>query len=302
MGVLLSALRSVDFLQGSPEDVVEQFLLAGRCADHPKAHSLWRVGSQPEGLVVAVTGEAKTTQHGAEGREFIERFVGPGEWLGLQSTLDGLPHPTSAEVSKTGTFFHMQRVAFLAFLDRHPDIRQRAITALGRLYRRSVQDREDMALRPVGQRVAQFLIDHACVRQADGAKVLIHVTQAEIAARLGTVREVVARTLAEFSAQRLIERTDTGIFIENWSGLHAAAAIDLPHGRDAPSASGPPSPDVRTARFYLPRSESWSKRSLPETTGCREHLGDLETCERNGCPAAREDAEKRRRSAGRKNG
>jgi len=294
MGVLLNALRSVDFLQGSPEDVVEQFLLAGRCADHPKGHSLWRATTPSEGLVVAVTGEAKTTQHGADGREFIERFIGPGEWVGLQSALDGLPHPTSAEVSKTGTFFHLPRPAFLGFLDRHPDVRQRAIASLGRLYRRSVQDREDMALRPVSQRVAQFLLDNACVRQSDGAKVLLHATQAEIAARLGTVREVVARTLAEFSAQGLVERTDDGIFIEDWNGLHSAAGVEVADRRITPSASGPPTPEVRTARFYLPRGEAWSRRGEPESTGCREHLGDLALCQKHGCPAAREEADKKR--------
>ena len=44
---------------------------------------------------------------------------------------------------------------------------------LGRRLRRNLREREDIALRPVSERVAHFLIANACVRQGPGAKVLV---------------------------------------------------------------------------------------------------------------------------------
>jgi CRP/FNR family transcriptional regulator len=302
VGLLLDTLRIVDFLTGVDDDVLDEFLVAGRCVDLPKNHVIWKRGGAPEGIVIPVTGEAKTLGHGSEGREFIERFVGPGEWMGLQSSLDGLPHPADAEVTRAGAFFRIPRKQLTDLLDAHPAVRQKATTSVGLLYRQGVLDREAVVLQPVPQRLARFLLDHACLRQGDGAKVLTHATQSDIASRLGTVREVVARTLGEFAAQGLISRTPYGIFVDDWVGLSRFAGDEQPI---LPTTTGTTAPTVRTARFYLPLREDWSRAHEPESTGCREHLGDLTSCERNGCPAAkdlreREDREARERVAARR--
>lgn len=296
MGVLVDALKSVDFLRSSPDEVVQAFLVAGKCTDRDKGEMLWRAGTPPQGIAIPVTGEAKTVSHGPDGREFIDQFIGPGEWIGLQSTLDGLPHPTGAEVSRAGAFFEIARPTMLQLFDRYPDVRMRSVEAVGRIYRRSVRDREDVVLRPVPERLARFLLEHSCVRQQDGAKVLVHATQSEIAARLGTVREVVARTLSDFIARGLVSRTDSGLFVDDWAGLQAMGNVE-PGRRDPLEAVESASPQVRTARFYLPRSESWTRARENDPVGCGDHVGDLSPCERAGCPGAREEMDRRRKSA-----
>jgi CRP/FNR family transcriptional regulator len=293
VGLLLDTLRIVDFLAGEPDEVLDQFLVAGKCVDFPKNHVVWKRGGQPEGIVVPITGEAKTLGHGPDGREFIERFVGPGEWMGLQSSLDGLPHPTDAEVTRSGAFFRLGRKPLMDLLDAHSSVRRRATTSIGLLYRQNVHDREDMVLLPVTQRLARFLIEHACLRQTDGAKVLLHATQADIAARLGTVREVVARALGEFASQGIIARTPYGLFIEDWNGLRSVAGEETTRSTP-PEASAA---NIRTARFYLPLREDWSRAHEPESSGCREHLGDLSACAHNGCPAARDMMEREEKEA-----
>lgn len=296
VGLLLDTLRIVDFLAGEPDEVLDQFLVAGKCVDFTKGHVVWKRGGQPEGIVVPITGEAKTLGHGPDGREFIERFVGPGEWMGLQSSLDGLPHPTDAEVTRSGAFFRLARKPLMDLLDAHASVRRRATTSIGLLYRQNVHDREDMVLLTVTQRLARFLIEHACLRQTDGAKVLLHATQADIAARLGTVREVVARALGEFASQGLIARTPYGLFIEDWNGLRSVAGEETTRSTP-PESSGAPAATVRTARFYLPLREDWSRAHEPESSGCREHLGDLSACAHNGCPAARDMMEREEKEA-----
>lgn len=297
MGVLIDALNSVDFLHGESADVVCEFLAGGKCADREAGETFWRAGTPPLGIVIPVTGEAKTVSHGADGREFIDRLVGPGECLGLQGTLDGIAHGTAAEVSRAGVFFDLSRPATLELFDRHPAVRTKAVEALGRIYRRSVSDREDVIMRPVQVRFARFLIEHACIRRADGARMLLHATQSEIAARLGTVREVVSRVLSDFISRGLLARTDAGLFIDDWAGLNAIAGIEPgPHGTEDPVSRA--AAKVRTARFYLPRSEDWTKARENERLGCLDHTGNLGPCERADCPGAREEAAAIRNPAG----
>jgi CRP/FNR family transcriptional regulator len=290
MALLLDTLRSVEFLAGSGDDVVLRFMVLGKSADFAKGHVFWRAGRPPELVVIPVSGEAKTTTRSAEGREFIDRFLASGECVGLASALDGLPHPTDAEVVRAGEFFTMPRANFLKFLGEQPAIRAKAGEMIGALYRRNLKEREDVALHPVPQRVAEFLLTNACVRQSDGARVLVHATQAELAARLGTVREVVARIFADFGQRGLIERTDHGIYISDWNGLHAEAGLEPPDPTemDARKARAP-SAELRTTRFFLPTVERRRRHeSVDEAAQCREHLGDVSLCRDRGCPAAAE--------------
>jgi CRP/FNR family transcriptional regulator len=295
MALLLDTLRSVEFLAGVGDDVVLRFMVLGKSADFVKGHVFWRAGKAPEMLVIPVSGEAKTTTRSAEGREFIDRFLASGQCMGLASCLDGMAHPTDAEVVRAGEFFTMPRATFLRFLGEHPGIRAAAGQMIGALYRRNLKEREDVALHPVPQRVAEFLLSHACVRQADGARVLVHATQAELAARLGTVREVVARIFADFGQRGLIERTDHGIYISDWNGLHAEAGLDSPHREEMSAREGNASPaGVRTTRFFLPTIERRRRHeSVDEAAQCREHLGDVSLCRDRGCPAAAELSPKR---------
>jgi CRP/FNR family transcriptional regulator len=294
MALLLESLRSVEFLAGADQDVVVRFMVLGKSADYPKGHVFWKAGREPELIVVPVSGEAKTTTRSAEGREFIDRFLASGECIGLASAVDGMPHPTDAEVVRAGEFFTMPRAKFLEFLDAHPEIRAAASKMIGALYRRNLKEREDVALHPVPQRVAEFLLAHACVRQADGARVLVHATQAELAARLGTVREVVARIFADFTQRGLIEREDHGIYVSDWDGLHAEAGLDPPHQSEIGGRGVEPSSQVRTARFFLPTVERKRRHQLAdEAAQCRDHLGDLSLCRDRGCPAAAELQPKR---------
>lgn len=284
MALLLDTLKSVDFLKTCDHEMVLRFMVLGRSCDHVKGHVFWRVESSPQGIVIPVTGEAKSASRSEEGREFIDRFVGPGECIGLQSTMDGLPHPTNVEVVRKGEFFSITRRAFQDFVAENPSVVTNLALVLGRRYRQNLREREDIALRPVAERIGRFLVEHACVRQDDGAKVLIDATQAEIAARIGTVREVVARVFANFADRGLIERTPNGIFISDWDGMVAAANMTQEETGEA-DVYGPDS-HVRTARFFLSAGERKRPGIANDPRVCREHLGDLRRCREAGCPGA----------------
>jgi CRP-like cAMP-binding protein len=293
MALLLDTLKSVDFLVAADEATVLRFMVLGKSADFPKGHLFWRPGDPPNTLVIPVSGEAKTTTRNSEGREFIDRFLVSGECFDMTCAIDGLPCPTGAEVVRPGEFFTMPRANFLRFLDEHPEVRDLATRMIGESYRRNMKEREDVALRSVPQRVAEFLLHNSCVRQADGAKVLVHATQAEMAARLGTVREVVSRIFSDFEQRGLIEKTEHGIFVSDWNGLHAEAGLEQPDPRELAARQGPAPGEVRTTRFFLPTIER-RRRRLPheDASGCRDHLGDLTLCRANGCPGAIDDSKR----------
>ncbi|HET60095.1 MAG TPA: Crp/Fnr family transcriptional regulator [Chloroflexi bacterium] len=77
---------------------------------------------------------------------------------------------------------------------------------------------EQMALHTVRGRLARFLLD-----QADGKLPLRQYTQDEIAQSLGTVRDVVGRTLRSFEDAGLIRRDRSRILLRDRAGLEHEA-------------------------------------------------------------------------------
>ena len=77
---------------------------------------------------------------------------------------------------------------------------------------------EDLSLRTVRGRLVRFLLEHA-----DAGRVTRQWTQEEIAARLGTVRDVVGRTLRAFADRGLVRMDRQRIVLLDREGLEDEA-------------------------------------------------------------------------------
>ena len=76
---------------------------------------------------------------------------------------------------------------------------------------------EEMAFQPVAGRLARLLLDH--FELAGDAAISRHLTLDEMAARIGSTREMVCRALYSFSDKSLIEVTRTEFVLTNRDGL-----------------------------------------------------------------------------------
>ena len=85
---------------------------------------------------------------------------------------------------------------------------------------------EDLSLRTVRGRLARFLLEHAPTElgeAADAVQVAQNWTQDEIAAHLGTVRDMVGRTLRAFADAGLVRVERQRIVLLDRDGLEAEA-------------------------------------------------------------------------------
>jgi CRP/FNR family transcriptional regulator len=83
---------------------------------------------------------------------------------------------------------------------------------------------ESLALREVAQRLACFLLAEARAkgyRTGSGSRFEMPLSKQQIAARVGTVREVVSRTLKRFELEGLIEIAGRRVTIPDEKPLEA---------------------------------------------------------------------------------
>ena len=155
-----------------------------------------------------------------EGRQQALDRLGPGEAFNLVPLFDGLHNPASAEAVNAVTICLLGRQDLLAALHRYPAVADALLADFAGRLRRLSALVEDLSFRTVRARLARFILRQAATPER-------RLTQAEMAAELGTVRDVIGRTLADFQAEGLIAIDRHRIIIKDRPALESLAGMRL---------------------------------------------------------------------------
>jgi len=105
---------SPDAIRGF-DDIKEQSVLG-------KGALLFAEGRPSRGVYVLCEGRAKLSICSDSGKRLMLRVAGPGEVLGLGSTLSGEPYEVTAELLDTAQVVFVKRKELLKFLRENPSI------------------------------------------------------------------------------------------------------------------------------------------------------------------------------------
>lgn len=173
-----------------------------------KDEVLFVAGDEALGLHVIVSGAVRAFRGSLDGREQVIHVERAGATIAEVPVFDDGPYPsTVAAEEKTTTLFIDKRDVRQLCLE-HPQITFAALRVLAARLRRCAELVEALSLREVGQRLARFLLAEARRggnQMADGAHVTLTQTNQQIAARVGSVREVVSRAFTRLQQDGLIK-------------------------------------------------------------------------------------------------
>jgi CRP/FNR family transcriptional regulator len=127
-----------------------------------------------------------------------------------------LPNPASIVALSPSQVWHIPGGAIRQLILEDPVFAQLIIEVLANRLRRSIALVEDLSLRPVINRLSRLILD-----EADGDTLFrpAWYTQNELAARLGTVADVVQRALRQLETDNLIQVERKQILILDRDGL-----------------------------------------------------------------------------------
>ena len=180
-------------------------------------------GDIARGFYYLHSGWLKEVKISQEGREQILQYLGPGEIFNYMGIFVDRPNPATAIALESTGIWLLQRESFHSVLATNPNLGLRVAEALADYVVHLVQLVSDLSLHTVEARVAQRLLE-----QADGGVVYRQrwATQAEMAARLGTVPDVISRVLQKLVEEQLIRVERQRIWILNREGLAAKAILE----------------------------------------------------------------------------
>ena len=204
----LAQIRAVSFAAGLPEGALVALAAIAAPMQRVTGTLLQLEGDQAEVMYMVVRGRVKIARVSAGGREQVLNVIPPGGHFNTVPIFDGGRCPANAEALTDVLLLALPRDALLAVVERHPALALALLKEFTGRVRHLVNLVDELALHTVQGRLAGLLLEQATA--AERGQPAPALTQAEMAARLGTVREMVGRALKTFEALGLL-RLDRGV-------------------------------------------------------------------------------------------
>jgi len=203
-----AAFRKVPlFNEPSAEEL--DFLAERAIARHYRPGELiFSEGDPCEGLYIIESGSVRIFKTSPSGREQllgIERAVSS---IAELPAFDEGPYPASGAAVEEARLLLIRKRDFQAVCLRHPAVALKVLKVVGARLRQLVGIIEELSFTTVRHRLAALLL--RLTRQAgkpetNRIEVTLGMSHQEIATQIGTVRELVSRTLSRLQAEGLIE-------------------------------------------------------------------------------------------------
>jgi CRP/FNR family cyclic AMP-dependent transcriptional regulator len=207
-------LRSIPYFTPLDEDTLASIATIAVRRTYAPDEVIFLEGDPCAGLFIVQTGHVKIYTASPEGREQILTIIGPRDSFNDVAVFDGGPNPASAQAMEAVELLVIERSAMLDLFDRHPKLAQAVVAVLAARARMLVSMVEDLSLRSVTGRLAKLLLDQAL----QGSEA-VPLTRQQMAARLGTIREMVSRALRQLEDEGLVRREGHEIIITDRDAL-----------------------------------------------------------------------------------
>lgn len=180
-------------------------------------------GDLNAGFYLLHRGWIKVIKLSVDGREQVLRYFGPGEPFNEIGIFLARPNPATAIALEPCGLWLLRRDRLQPALIAHPDVMLRVMTNMADRIAYLAGLVADLSLHTVEVRVARLLLDEA------EAGTLVRpswLTQAELAARLGTVPDVLSRALRALADAGLVQVDRRQIVVLDRDGLAERALLD----------------------------------------------------------------------------
>jgi len=186
----------------------------------PRKAALLHKGQPISGAHIVLQGRLRVFTIAQNGTEATLYFVEPGEacMLTLNCLFNDLLYPAWVQSETATRIVVIPSSVYRRLFEIERAIQKMTVQALSAVVFRLIVELENLHANNYRQRLAQFVLLNA---DSNGS---LAMTQQQLARHLGTAREVVARLMQDFVAQRLLQTSRGLISIRDLFGLRRVVA------------------------------------------------------------------------------
>jgi CRP/FNR family transcriptional regulator len=225
---IVNTLRSCQLLTGLPQPDLENIAAVTVMKSLEKDEYLFHEGDASTGFYIVQRGAVNVHRVNAAGKEQIIHIFRAGESFAEATLATDRGYPGDARALEATQVLLVQKEGILALLRRQPELALRMLGSMSIHLRVLVGQLEDLTLKDVETRLANWLIKHCPDRQsAQPVRIELVMTKRVLAAELGTVSETFSRTLAKFREQNLVAVKGKTVTVLSPSRLNALLRRNL---------------------------------------------------------------------------
>jgi CRP/FNR family cyclic AMP-dependent transcriptional regulator len=191
-------------------------------AVYPKGAMLFIEGQQSRGVFVLCTGKVKLSTTSRDGKTIITKISEPGDVLGLNAVVSGVPYEVTAEMMEPGQANFVPRDSLLQLMKDFPEAAVRIAQQLSRNYYTAYEEIRTLGLAASpSEKFAKMLLSWSTKPALnDGTSQLkLTLTHEEIGEIIGTTRETVSRLFSEFRKKQLVQLKGATLIIRSRPAL-----------------------------------------------------------------------------------
>jgi CRP/FNR family transcriptional regulator, anaerobic regulatory protein len=214
-------IRALPVLKHADPELLREFQQTAFYTRIPEGRDVFIEGDQVDAIALLISGVVRVYKIGETGREITLYRFGNGESciLTANAILSQKNFPAVATVEKEAEAVMIPAEAFRAWVRRYDLWREFVFELLSERLSSVMAIVEEVAFRRMDARLASLLMERS--QRND----MIRVTHQEIAAELGSSREVISRILEDFSAQGVVEVSRGKITILDQQALQDRSAV-----------------------------------------------------------------------------
>ncbi len=183
---------------------------------------LFQEGDACSGLFLIASGRVRIFKLSPSGREQTLAIEGSHSSFAEIPIFDGGKYPASASALDDSEVLFISRPDFQNYCLEHPEVALKVLAVVGARLRRLVAIIEDLSFTTVRQRLISFVVRLAQQKGKpgkEGTRIELAKTHQDLAAELGTVRELVSRNLSRLQAEGFLEVDGRTIIVKDLAGL-----------------------------------------------------------------------------------
>jgi CRP/FNR family transcriptional regulator len=196
-----AALARSHLFSAAPAAALDGLAVAAEFRVLDRGEMLFMAGEPARGLFVVVSGSIRAFRVNAKGREQTIHVESAGATLAEVPVFDDGNYPATAVAEEPSEVLFLSKADVNRFLIANPEVALAALRLMAGRLRRHAELVDSLALKDVGQRLARLLLSEA---RAQGSR-QVDFSNQQLAARVGSVREVISRTLGRLAQSGMID-------------------------------------------------------------------------------------------------
>ena len=214
-------VTGLPFFRAFPPAALTPLAAASRWERYGPGQTVLDAGSDAADVFLVAAGTLRVVTRTVGGEEIILNDIGPGALFGEIAAIDGAKRSAGIVSLTQSAVCAIAARPFMEYVLSSPEASLYVMRSLAALVREKDARLLELCVLPARPRLIALLLRLARPREGGGLIVSPPRPHHELAARLGTRREMVSRLIAALQREGLVERTRGGLVLPSPQALQA---------------------------------------------------------------------------------